>query len=248
MKPALAFLAVLLAAAPAHAQSKTVDRTVPLAPAGAVTLEAHNGSIDVRTWQRPEVQVHVQIDAASAMPQDVWRFNETTVDVTSTRDSVAIKTVYPDTIWSWFGSNPIIRYTINAPLGARWTIRAHNARTDVRDLHAALTVDTHNGELHAANLAGPLEVSGHNATTFVDFASFQGARITVHNGTSELTLPRASRFDLRVDSHNGRLDSDFPVMIRTASRRSGDVDGTVNGGGAAMRFEAHNGALRLKAK
>jgi hypothetical protein len=248
VKPALAFVAVLLAAASAHAQSKTFDRTVSLTPTGAVTLEAHNGAIDVRTWQRPEVQIHVQIDAASAMPQDVRRFNETTVDVTSTRDSVSIKTVYPDTIWSWVSSSPTLHYTINAPAGARWTIRAHNARTDVRDLHAALTVDTHNGDLHAVNLAGPLEVSAHNATTSVDFASFQGATVTVHNGTSELTLPRASRFDLRVDTHNGGLESDFPVMIRTASRRSGDVDGTVNGGGAAMRFEAHNGTLRLKAK
>src|SRR5689334_4915386 len=87
-------LVVLLSGVPCvNAQTKTVDRTVALTPTGSITLEAHNGSIDVRTWDRPEVQVHVQIDAASSSAQDVRRFNSTTVDVSSTRDSVRISTV-----------------------------------------------------------------------------------------------------------------------------------------------------------
>jgi DUF4097 and DUF4098 domain-containing protein YvlB len=244
-------LVVLLSGVPCvSAQTKTVDKTVSLASAGTVILEAHNGSIDIRTWDRPEVQVHVQIDAASSSASDVRRFDETTVDVAATRDVVRISTVSPDmtSFSGWFGSSPTIRYTVTAPADARWNVSAHNARTEVRDVGAPLRVETHNGTLRVYNLNGPLDVIAHNGETMVDFRTFRGATIAVHNGTTDLTLPRASRFDLRTSSHNGALASDFQMMTTASVRRGNDVDATVNGGGSPLRFESHNGSLRLRAK
>lgn len=178
-------------------ETKIVDRTVPLAAAGSVTLDAHNGSIHVETWDRPEIEIHARIEAAGASDEDIHRFEATTVEVTATSDAVRIESKYPEFTWSWFGSNPSIHYTITAPKTARWTIRDHNARAEIRDIQAALNVETHNGSLRVVNLSGPLQVSSHNGSIDVDFASFQGARITVHNGLVQLALPSGSKFDLR---------------------------------------------------
>ena len=250
MKTALTLLLVLSGAPAAFAQSKVIDKTVPLAATGRIGLDTHNGTIAIRTWQRPEVQVHVQIDAASSWPQDLRRFNDTTVDVTSTADTVAISTVDPDAMafWNWFGSGPTIHYTVTAPATARWTVRTHNGDTDVRDVNAAFDIETHNGGLRMQNLAGPLRIASHNGGAVVDFGAFQGASIELHNGSAELTLPRASRFDLRMASRNGDLRSDFPMLTRAADRRGGNVEATVNGGGSTLQFDSRNGGLQLRAK
>ena len=245
------------AVAEVHAQTsaKTVDRTVPLVATGSVVLETHNGSLDVHTWDRPEIEIHARIEAAGVSADDLRRFDETTVEVSpmssgssSGSDSVRITSKSPDVVWSWFGENPTVHYAITAPRTARWTIRGHNFRAEIRDLQAALNVGTHNGSLHAVNLDGPLEVNGHNERVTVEFLSFHGADITTHNGSADLALPSTSHFDLRADTRRTRLESDFPLLTRTLGRRQDRIEGTVNGGGSLLRFSSHNGELRLRSK
>src|SRR6185437_9704490 len=90
------------------ADSRTVDKTVPLPSTGSVTIENHNGSVTVNTWDRPEIQVHAVIEMNSGFPfseADRRRFNETRIDVDKLGDSVRIKSNYPT--WdSLTGSNP----------------------------------------------------------------------------------------------------------------------------------------------
>jgi hypothetical protein len=119
---------------------------------------------------------------------------------------------------------------------------------EIRDVNAALNLETHNGSVRVVNLGGPLELSSHNGSINVDFASFQGANITMHNGSVELALPSASKFNLRTDTHHTQIQSDLPLLTRTLGGRQGNVEGTVNGGGPGLRFSSHNGQLRLRAK
>jgi DUF4097 and DUF4098 domain-containing protein YvlB len=223
---------------------------VPLQATGSVTLETHNGTIHVHTWDRPEIEIHARIEAASSDSEDMRRFDQTTVEIDSTSGSVRIKSKYPDYQWSWFdhGSNPQIHYTITSPRTARWTVHDHNSKAEIRDLNAALTLDTHNGTLRALNLGGPLEVDAHNGNIEVEFASFHGANLSMHNGSAELSLPSNSRFDLRTSVHHADVQSDFPLYTRTFGRRDRSVEGSVNGGGPTLRFDSHNGLLRLRSR
>jgi len=251
MKTALTIGLLLLTAPIAGAQpTKSVDRTVGLSSAGSVTLVAHNGSIEVRTWDRAEVQIHAKIDAGGTWPADVRRFDQTTVDIQSTPDSVSIRSIYPAlSAWGlWFGNYPRITYTIAAPQTARWKISTHNAAADIRGVHAALAIETHNGRVHLSDLDGPLRVDAHNGSVTADFAFFRGAEFTSHLGSVELTLPSLTAFNLRADTGRGGVQSDFPLSIKTMGRRQTSVDGTVNGGGPALRFNSHRGELRLHRK
>ncbi len=231
------------------AETKNVDKTVPLNPDGRITLEAHNGSIQVRTWDRAEIEVHARIEAASSSAADMRRFNDTTVDIQGSGPAVRIKSKLPENCCSfWSGNNPQIHYTITAPRAARWMLRNHNARTEMRDLTAALDIETHNGQVRVANLSGPLKLEMHNGSANVEFAAFEGSSsIEMHNGSAELTLPHNARFDLRASTHHGHLDSDFQMLTRTGNRRGSDLEGSVNGGGPALRLNAHNGRFRIRA-
>ncbi len=247
----VAVLCVTMACASLFAaETKTVDQRLPLKAEGLVTLESHNGSIQVRTWDRAEIEIHARIESANSSPEDIRRFNETTVEIESSPNAVRIKSKLPeDCCFFWAGHNPEIHYTITAPRTAQWTIRDHNSKTDIRDISSAVDLNTHNGEVRVANLSGPLELTMHNGSANVEFASFRASsRVETHNSSVELTLPRDSRFDLRSSTHHGRVRSDFPIAMRGLGRWNGAVEGSVNGGGPVLRLSSHNGDFRLRAK
>jgi len=245
--------ALLLASVSLYgADTKNVDKTLPLSATGSVTLESHNGSIQVHTWDRPEIEIHARIESGGLSSEDKRRFDQTTVEIESTSTSVRIKSKYPDGNFSWGwneGSNPQIHYTITAPTTARWVIRDHNSQVEIRDVHADLSLDTHNGSARVVNLGGRLELTSHNGDFYVDFSTFQGANVELHNGSVELVMPSSSKFDLRSSSHNGRVDSDFSVLTHTMGRHHDEnIEGTVNGGGPSLRLSSHNAHFRLWAK
>jgi hypothetical protein len=229
-------------------ETKSVDKTMPLASTGSVRLDTHNGSIQVNTWDREEIEIHARIEAGGIFADDLRRLEQTTVDISGTADSVWITSRYPAFTWSWSGGNPTIHYTITAPRRASWTIRDHNARVEIRDVDAALNLETHNGSLHAENHGGPLDVSAHNGSVKIEFATFRGANLTLHNGSAELLLPAGSHFDLHGDTHHASIHSDFSLLTRAFHRDAGHLEGTVNGGGPALRFSSHNGRLRIRSK
>ena len=83
----------------------------------------------------------------------------------------------------------------------------------------------------------------------MDFSTFKGATLDMHNGTADMSLPSSSSFDVRSSSHNGSVDSDFAVLTHTSGGRSrGNIEGSVNGGGPSLRLSFHNGYVRLRSK
>ena len=144
---------------------------------------------------------------------------KTRVDIDSTKDSVKIRSIYPD--WSLGPmDNPNIYYTITAPRTVKWTIRDHNSTIDVHDVHAALSIFTHNSQISVDGLAGALELDTHNGNAHVQFASFTApSSVETHNANVELVLPAKSNLNLVSHSHNARLQTDLPLTTRIQGQR-----------------------------
>src|SRR5437016_2813377 len=144
MLRAAAFALITLTALEA-ADSKDVNKTVPLSQTGAVTIETHKGSVHVTTWDRPEVDIKARIEAESGTTMDRRRFDATDVRIDASSDAVHIRTQYPDWCCNFNdeGNNPEVRYTIQMPRTARLTIHDHRSETDVADLRAPLDITTH---------------------------------------------------------------------------------------------------------
>lgn len=221
--------AIFVAASLHAAVAKNVARNAALNPAGSVRLETQRGSIHIATWDRPEIDVQARIEAAGSSPLDQRRFDQTQVAISSTPDSISIRTQYPDGSCCTpdTGNNPTVNYTIWMPRTARLTISDHRSNTEISDL------------------AGPLDFNTHRGRARITFAAFTaGSRIETHRGSIEVVLPRASRFDLRTElDRQATIDSDFTMMARASHR--GQLAGTVNGGGPILTLRTHRGSIHL---
>src|SRR5436305_8569107 len=88
-------------AALAAAETKHIDRTLPLGAAGTVSLGAHNGAIVIRTSDRPQVEVHVRIESRGSSSAARYRLNDIAVDVDGSPNHVSINTKIGErTAWS----------------------------------------------------------------------------------------------------------------------------------------------------
>lgn len=235
---------VALAAAP-----KDVNRTVALDPKGELVLDSHKGRIEVRTWDRAEVEIRARIQS------DGWGTDDDTIARTEivihvSPGSVRVKTEYPSfTRTLWFGgSYPEVIYDIKMPRSAGLRIKDHRSEVIVRDLAGSFDLDKHRGEVRLERLEGPVTIKSHRADVRADLVRLSGSnRIETHRGEIELTVPASSRFNLDVDlDRRSNLRSEFPVS------RSRDRDGhkfrvPVNGGdGATLRLKSHRGDFVLR--
>lgn len=221
----------------AAADTKNIDRTLPLSASGTLALEVHNGTIQVKTWDKPQAEVHVHIDWPG-ISSSSSRFP--TVDINGSSDRVSVRWNSPDaynwTLWSLLDGSwgpAEVRYDITVPKTARLEIHNHNASTDIRDF------------------AGPLDLNTHNGRTRVDFASFtHETRVAMHNGMFEASMPASSKFNFDSRGHHAYVDSDFKPAVHAVYHGRGDnnVEGTVNGGGPELRIVSHNASIRLHSK
>jgi hypothetical protein len=254
MRNETALIAVLAASLPllAHAGTvKNIHKTLPLGANGAVSIETHNGGINVLTWNQSAVDIEARIEAGdSDYPEDV---EKTTVRISSSGNDVHIASDYTGVGehalgWFGFGSErvlPPVYYTVRMPATARLNIDDHNATVKVAGLHSDLTIRSHNGSVEVRDLDGAADIGTHNGDVRLAFARFaHAATIETHNGSCDVRLPAATRFSIAVDAHRSDpVDSEFALARAGAERSSYSAD--INGGGPRLRFSTHNGSLHL---
>ena len=105
-----AFLTLVLATAsavPCFAISKEFNQTYPLQPGGSFELQNVNGTVDVQTWDRDEVEVHA-VKTAKHKESDLALVS---IDVDAKPDAVSVTTRYPQNE----GVEVAVEYTVHVP-------------------------------------------------------------------------------------------------------------------------------------
>ncbi len=248
MRRLLVSISIFLVATIAAASERKIHRTAQLDLTGNLSIDTHNGSITVTTWNQPAVDVMARIEPADfGKDEDVQK---TDVKVTGSSGSVRIESDYSDvpTRLTWFGVQrdlPQIHYTISMPATARLDVDAHNARIRVTGLRGDLKVNTHNGDIDVADFDGGASIESHNGDVHIGYRSFtKSARVETHNGGIDFKLPAQARFHVDARGHHMDMSSDFPITV--GSMRDSRYVGDVNGGGPELRVSTHNGALKLR--
>jgi hypothetical protein len=249
MRKTLIVFCLLLIAAAGQAADKRLHKTAPLAPNGSVSIDTHNGTVVVTTWNQPTVDVTARIEPGEwGNQEDV---NDTDVKVTGTPGDVRIESDYTavGTHITWFGVSrnlPLVHYTISLPATARLSITDHNANVRVTGLHNDLRVSSHNGSVEVGDLDGAADIETHNGDVRVAYSRFtRSSSFETHNGGIDIRLPAGAQFHVNANGHHMDVDSDFPTMV-TKSPREGRYVGDINGGGPQLRVSTHNGSLRLR--
>ena len=104
------FLALILATAsavPCFAISKEFSQTYPLQPGGTFELQNVNGTVDVQTWDRDEVEVRA-VKTAKHQESDLALVS---IDVDAKPDSVMVTTRYPQNE----GVEVAVEYVVHVP-------------------------------------------------------------------------------------------------------------------------------------
>lgn len=235
-------LCLFVAAAASATVTKEFHKALPLNADGSVSIDTHNGSVVVTAWPQASVDIAAHIEAERDAD-----LAATNVKVSGGGSSVSVASEYPDHNFGgfFFERSPVIFYTIRVPVGARVRVEQHNARTVVTGLRGDLVVRSHNGSVRVHDFGGGADIETHNGNAVVEFVTYpRASRFSTHNGDFEVALPGPARFTVDAAAHGrNAVSSDFPLTMISGR----DVlHATVNGGGPELRFQAHNGSLRLR--
>ncbi len=239
--PAL-FLA--LAALGCAADVKDFSKTVPLDAKGRFSLDTYKGSIHIAVWDQPQAEIQARIEAEPgwrSMPVD-----DVEILVDALSSDVHVKTEY-HRHFSDDGNLPLVHYTIHIPRGASLRVKDYKSDSEISGVQGEIEFDTYKGTAHLEGIQSALTLETYKGTIRAIFTHFaQASRMNTYKGTIDVSLPRASAFDLHSSTRRGAFDCDFPRTIHT-TRDLRSMDGTVNGGGPMLNVSSYRGNIRLRA-
>jgi DUF4097 and DUF4098 domain-containing protein YvlB len=228
---AAACLSLLLApVALAQTPARTVSDTAPLASDGEVTLDNHEGSVTVTTWNREQVRYEAEIMPTDEDPDA----EKVTIQVHTSDDHLRLATQheegddesvvfgFDEDGFRWGGIDiPAVHYTITMPRTAALALDDHESRVEVTGLAGALAIDTHEGPITVAESRGEITIDSHESP--ISITDQEGdVTIDTHEGRVEL---RQVTGRLSMDTHDGELTAE-----------------QVNG---SFRFESHDGSASV---
>ena len=229
------------------------EKTFEMAKDGYVSIDTYKGSIDVETWDKAEVYVHVKIEAdtdgwSSTSPEE--QLDNVKIRYDASDNSVRIQSKY-DKVSSFFGSSTraLVHYKIKMPQTAELEIDDYKSETRIQNLQADIKMETYKGRVDVIELNGGIDLETYKGDAAIDFVELKNdCKFDTYKGSIELNLGPDSKFDLDVDmGKRGDFDCDFDYSIN-GRRHNDEVQGSVNGGGPRIEFETFKGDLKIRKK
>lgn len=230
---------------------KEVRKTVPLDRDGRVAINTYKGSVSVRSWDNPQVEIYARVEPDGSGSRWKEKIEDTEIRIDVSAGSVRIESDYEKVkrrssrFWDLFdGTLPLVHYTVKMPRSARLSIKDYKSKTAVADLRSEVEIDTYKGTVALWGLDGALSLKTYKGDARVQFVNLAGrSRFDTYKGEIEISLPKDKGFDLETDvGRRGSLDSDFQVSIPAGK----GFRGSVNGGGPAIHLKTYKGKLRLR--
>jgi DUF4097 and DUF4098 domain-containing protein YvlB len=238
-------LSALVTSFAAHGQ-EMVERTVPAEPKGEVEIVNVSGDVQVRGWDRNEVQVHAELGPGvdkldiqsqkgrttiNVIVQGHRNAGSTDLVVECPRNStLLIKTVSADqTITDVRGVQRLqaVSGSINTKVwGEEFNVRTISGDVIVNghSMPSTASVNTVSGDVTLANVAGELSIETVTGDMQITMPSLTRGRIQTTNGDLHLQTTLAK--DARLDAE--AVNGDLSFLLRSPVNAEFDVE-TFNG-------------------
>jgi hypothetical protein len=241
------------------------EQTRPLDPHGLVRIENANGSITIRTWNRPEVLVQVEKRASS---EDYLK--EIGVAIDSDPRSLSITTTFPHHLlrWLWNGDDHgEVRLVLTVPetvdlrgitsvngaiaiSGVQGEVEAHtvNGTVTIDSVHGALEAHTVNGAIHATDVRSNAVLSTINGAIHAEVTALGSSghlHFSTINGSIAILLARNADATFRASTVNGGTSCDLPIRLTEEGHHRG-MQGVIGAGGGSITTSTVNGSVRLE--
>jgi DUF4097 and DUF4098 domain-containing protein YvlB/predicted thioesterase len=248
-------VALPVLATPAMAQD--FHWTGRLAAGKKLEIRGVNGSVRAVAATGDQIDVSARKTARRSDPDEVE------IKVVPSEDGVTICAVYPTPArarhenrcepgddWSSSTDNNDVNvdFTIKLPAGIVFDGRTVNGDVDAEGLGSDAWVSTVNGSVDVS-AAGHVEASTVNGSIRATMgrADWTGdADFRTVNGGITLTLPEGVATEVRAETVNGDLETDFPMTV-TGRFGPRHMRGTIGGGGnRTLELSTVNGSIRIK--
>ena len=229
-------------AAPCFAISKEFNQTYPLQPGGSFELQNVNGTVDVQTWDRDEVEVHA-VKTAKRKESDL---DLVSIDVDATRSSVSVTTRYPQNE----GVEVAVEYIVHVPHCAHVEhLGTVNGTLRIAGVEAVEDLRTVNGNIEVYEGGGSVHAHTTNGNVHLELLHVQdknGAVAETTNGSLLLAVPANTQADLEARCLNGSFFSELPLALES-TQRPRETHGKLGKGGVPIRLHTVNGGIRVVA-
>jgi hypothetical protein len=244
-------LGLLALAAPAVLaavdETEHVTRTIQMAPGGTLRLKSFSGRVNITTSD----QSAVTIDAVRRGTRD--RLDHVKLDIhTEGANVVSVDANHTERAWSWFtftGRNDVVDtdFDIKVPRRTNLTVSVFSAPVTVDGVEGSHTVHSFSSRLSLSDVAGPIRAHTFSGAVVIRAKSWdpdQAITVDTFSGNVELHVPETARATVSFNSFSGRLNSEMPLTLHTASRRN--VKAELGGGGnGTLRFKTFSGSVRI---
>ncbi len=134
----------------------------------------------------------------------------------------------------------------------------------VRNVHGEIEAENTNGRVTLTRVTGPVvahALNGDVVATFVSLAADRPSSFSSMNGDIDVTLPADAKATVKIRSDNGEIYTDFELKTEARTEASDEPSsrhgkttfgyetgmyGTLNGGGATLRFQTFNGSVYIR--
>jgi hypothetical protein len=219
-----------------------------------VEIKGVNGAIDAAAASGDEVEVTATKKGRRSDPGSVR------IEVVEHAEGVTICAVYPDVDerrnecrpgdgghMSTRDNDVDVHFTVRVPRGVAFAPRTVNGDVEAEGLEGDVSVRTVNGSIQVSTTgrADAQTVNG-SIRASAGRADWSGeAEFKTVNGSITVTLPSSTAADVRAETVNGEIETDFALTVsgRVSRRR---LSGTIGGGGRSLEMETVNGSIHLR--
>jgi hypothetical protein len=249
-------LALLAAAGTVAAQDFRWSGRIP----GGKWLEVKgvNGDVRAMAASGAEASIEARKTAGESDPESVE------IRLVEHDDGVTVCAVYPTPADSrrenscepgegWHSSNKnndvAVHFTVRVPAGVKFRGQTVNGELDAEGLRADAVVATVNGSVRVTT-TGTARASTVNGSIFASMgrADWESdADFTTVNGGITLAFAGELHTELKAQTVNGDIDSDWPVTVRgrIGPKRVSGIIGN-GGGGRVLHLSTVNGNIKLR--
>jgi hypothetical protein len=224
-------------------------RRYAVAPGATFEIQNTNGRIQIDATDGEAIEVTAErIVKAGTRERAAAVLESYEIRETASADRVLLDS-RRQSLHLGFGAEFAVNYTVKLPRATSVRLETANGDVHVSRLAGELHVRAINGRIEATGLENGADVDTTNGAVTLDFAKLgdQGVRCEATNGAITVALPRDANADVSARVTNGAISTGDLVLSRTEESRR-RVEGRVGAGGARVRLETLNGAIRLRGR
>jgi len=247
-------------------------RNFALNPGGTLNVENYKGTIHITGGEGNQVAVTVDKKFEGSDADRKWWMANTNVKFDNDPGRVRVAVEYPSCNWSCNQHSDyagFIALTIQVPRRANLELdgykpdikiagiegdirlKSYKSPIDIASTTGAIRIDTYKESVHLRDVSirGALNLKMEKGDAVIEAKSL-GDDVNIENEKAAVVLRVPRNTGLSVDfSGSRRADfrSDLPITS-TAGFNSGDVRGTINGGGTRLHLRTGKGSFSIEGR